>query len=219
MPTNQSTEQFVDISDIKDNVVIMKNGSLRAVIGVSAINFELRSEDEQTAILQNFQKFINSMDFPLQIVVVSRNLNINDYLKVISQAIDATNNELIRIQGLEYAKFIKELSELANIMQKKFYVVVPFYITGLESATPASLFGGLKGLVGPAKKEAPKIDEQKFQAAQNQLLQRVELIGDGLIGLGVKTKLLEKPELMTLFYGLYNHDTQTVFQKDNANTF
>lgn len=213
-PNGNSTEQFVDIADIRENVIIMKNGSLRAVVEVSAINFELRSDDEQTAILQNFQRFINSMDFPLQIVVVSRNLNINDYLKVVNEAIDSTNNELIKIQGIEYVKFIKELSELSNIMQKKFYVVVPFYITGVESVTPSGLFGGLKNLVGPAKKESAKIDDEKFQSAQTQLVQRVELIYDGLIGLGVKTKLLEKQELMTLFYGLYNHDTQTVFEKN-----
>lgn len=213
---NKSTERFVDISDIRDNFLIMKNGSLRAVIEVSAINFELRSEDEQTAILQNFQKFLNSVDFPLQIVAVSRNLNINDYLKVVNEAVEVTTNELIKIQGLEYMKFIKELAELSNIMQKKFYVVVPFYVT--EAATPAGALEGLKGLFGSAKKASskPTVDEEKIQTAQNQLMQRVELMYDGLMGLGVKTKTLEKEGLMTLFYQLYNHDTQTVFQKTSS---
>ena len=110
MPKGQSTEQFVEIADIRDNVVILKNGSLRAVVEVAAINFELRSEEEQIAILQNFQKFLNSVDFPLEIVSTSRRLNIDDYLKVVTESIDTIENELLKIQGVEYAKFIKELS-------------------------------------------------------------------------------------------------------------
>lgn len=212
MPKGQSTEQFVEIADIRDNVVILKNGSLRAVVEVAAINFELRSEEEQIAILQNFQKFLNSVDFPLEIVSTSRRLNIDDYLKVVTESIDTIENELLKIQGVEYAKFIKELSELANIMQKRFFVIVPFYL----SMTPTSskgLLDGLREVLLPSKRGMVKLDEEKFQTAQNQLLQRVELIYDGLVGLGVKSQLLQKEELMSLFYGLYNHDTKTVFKK------
>ena len=212
MPKRQSTEQFVEVADIKDNVVILKNGSLRAVVEVSAINFELRSEEEQIAILQNFQRFLNAMDFPFEIVSTSRRLNIDMYLKLISESIDTTENELVKIQGMEYAKFIKELSELANIMEKRFFVVVPFYIFGVSSASTSGFLGNIKEILGTSKKgNAVKLDEEKFQTAQNQLLQRVELIYDGLIGLGVRTKLLKKEELMSLFYGLYNHDTKTSF--------
>lgn len=211
---NQSTEQFVEIADIRDNFVILKNGSLRAVVEVSAINFELRSEEEQIATLQNFQRFLNSVDFPLEIVTTSRRLNIEDYLAVVSQSIDTTENELIKIQGLEYSKFIKELSELANIMEKRFFVVIPFYTSGDVPTSPAGFLQSMKEVLGPTKRTAIKIDEEKLQTAQNQLLQRVELVYDGLVGLGVKTQQLKKNALMSLFYGLYNHDTKTVFNQE-----
>lgn len=214
---SQSTEQFVEIADIKDNAVILKDGSLRAVVEVSAINFELRSEDEQIAILQNFQKFLNSADFPLQIMVSSRRMNIDDYLKVISEAVEASGSELVKIQGLEYARFIKELAELANIMQKKFFVVIPFYIT--ETPTPTGLFKDIKDLLSPSKERVVKIDDVKLETAKNQLLQRVDLVYDSLIGLGVKIKILDKDDLLTLFYGLYNHDNKVVFKKGGETNY
>ena len=211
----QSTEQFVGIADISDNAVVLKDGSLRAVVEVSAINFELRSEDEQIAILQNFQKFLNAADFPLEIVINSRKINIDEYLKVVSDAVDASSNELMKIQGIEYAKFIKELADLANIMQKKFYVVVPFYIT--ETPTPSGLLESIKDVVKPSSGDKiVKVDPGQLESAKNQLLQRVELVYDGLIGLGVKTKLLDKEGLMSLFYGLYNHDNKTTFKKEDG---
>ena len=109
----ESTKKLVEIANIIDNIVLLKNGSLRAVIEVSALNFELRSEEEQTAILQNFQRFVNSIDFPLQIVVNSRKLNIDGYLKLIDESSNALTNELLKIQAAEYSKFVKELSELS----------------------------------------------------------------------------------------------------------
>lgn len=216
MPKNTSTEQFVEIADIRDNVVILKNGSLRAIIELAAINFELRSEEEQIAILQNFQRFINSIDFPIQIVSISRKLNIDDYLKIINQSTETNDNELIKIQGLEYSKFIKELSELANIMQKRFFVIVPFYTTGVTAPSAKGFLEGVKEILGPLKTAAVKLDEERFQTAQNQLLQKVELIYSGLVGLGIKSQLLQKEELMSLFYGIYNHDTKIVFKKEDV---
>src|SRR3990167_961701 len=124
----QSTKQLVGVANIIDNIILLKNGSLRSVIEVSAINFEFRSEGEQIAILQNFQRFVNSIDFPLQIVVSSRKLNIDEYLKLIDQFSNELTNELLKIQAAEYGKFVRELSDLSNIMSKKFYIVVPFYV-------------------------------------------------------------------------------------------
>src|SRR3989338_8555110 len=115
----QSTKQLVEVANIIDHVVLLKNGSLRSIINVSAINFELRSEGEQIAILQNFQRFVNSIDFPLQIVINSRKLNIDEYLKLINESANALTNELLKIQAMEYSKFVGELSDLSNIMSKK----------------------------------------------------------------------------------------------------
>src|SRR3989344_7914881 len=147
-PTIPSTQNLVNIQEIRDGILLLKDGSMRAVIETSAINFELRSEDEQIAITQNFQNFINSVDFPLQISVVSRRLSIDDYLKFTSEATGQLDNELLRIQASEYMKFIQELSTLSNIMSKKFYTVVPFYI--YESPAKTGLIQSLKGAVRPS---------------------------------------------------------------------
>ncbi|OGN05244.1 MAG: hypothetical protein A2746_01110 [Candidatus Yanofskybacteria bacterium RIFCSPHIGHO2_01_FULL_44_22] len=211
----QSTKQLVEVADIKDNVVFLKNGSLRAVIEITAVNFELKSEAEQVAILQNFQKVLNSVDFPLQIAITSRRLDIGDYLGVVDAAAASLSNELLKIQAGEYSKFVKELSDLANIMAKKFYVVVPFYI--FEAPGKAGLLKSLKSIFKPSAtvKEAV-LDDDRFKTYQTQLLQRVELVLDSLIGLGVRTRVLEKDELLKMFYELYNPSSK--FQTKNLET-
>jgi len=198
---NQSTENLVPITDIREGVVILKNGSLRMVLEVSSINFELRSADEQVAILQGFQRFLNSADFPLQIVVSSRELNIDTYIKTVDQVAESTENELMKIQASEYSRFVKELSSLSNIMSKKFYVVIPFYI--FEKPEAAGLVQSLKGIINP--KVVPKeLTDEQFNTYKNQLLQRAELVYGGLVGLGLKIRTLEDEEIKKLYYELYN---------------
>jgi len=205
-----STQQLVSIHEIRDDIIIMKDGSIRAIIEVSAINFELRSEDEQVAITQNFQKFVNSVDFPLQICIISRRLYIDNYLKLADEATNQLDNELLRIQANEYMKFIKELSSMTNIMSKKFYIVVPFYI--FESPTKTGIFQSFKSILGSdnARRDIP---EEKFAIYRNQLLQRAELVFGGLVGLGLRTRLLEREELVQLFYNLYNPATKNQEEK------
>ena len=209
----QSTKNLVDIADIVDNIVILKNGSLRTVIEVSSINFELRSEGEQVAILQNFQRFLNSTDFPLQIVVNSRKLDIEDYVKLIDKSTESLTSELLKIQAAEYSKFIKELADLSNIMSKKFYIVVPFYV--FETPSKTGLVDSLKSILRPSG-VVKQIKPEQLETYRNQLMQRVELVFDGLVGLGLKTRLLEGPELMNLYYGLYNPGVKVEFQNQNG---
>jgi len=206
----QSTKQLVEIANIIDNIVLLKNGSLRSVIEVSALNFELRSEGEQIAILQNFQRFINSIDFPLQIVVSSRKLNIDEYLNLIDQSTDELTNELLKIQASEYSKFIKELSDLSNIMSKKFYLVVPFYV--FEAPSKAGITQSLKSIFKPST-VVKELTPEQLETYKSQLLQRTELIFDGLIGMGLKAKMLKRDELMNLFYGLYNPGSKIAQQQ------
>ena len=189
---------------------MLKDGSMRAIIEVSAINFELRSEDEQIGIIQNFQKFINSMDFPLHISIISRRLYIDNYLKLTAEATGQLDNELLRIQAVEYMKFIKELSSLTNIMSKKFYIVVPFYI--FEAPSKTGILQSIKSTVSPASSARQLTDEQ-FSVYKNQLMQRSELIFGGLVGLGLRTRLLERDELVQIFYGLYNPAANTTEEK------
>lgn len=199
--TIPSTQQLVFISEIRDRVILLKDGSLRAVIEVSAINFELLSEDEQVAIIQNFQNFINSLDFPLQISMISRRLSIDGYLKLTEETASQLNNELLVIQASEYIKFIKELSSLTNIMSKRFYITVPFYI--FETPGSTGIIKSLKSMVGSAG-STKKITDEQFSNYENQLMQRVDVALNGLTSLGLKTEVLEKDKLVKVFYGLYN---------------
>lgn len=208
--TGPTTQQLVSINEIKDDVILLKDGSMRAIIEVSAINFELRSEDEQIAIIQNFQKFINSTDFPIHICITSRRLYIDDYLKLAAKESEQLDNDLLRIQANEYVKFIKELASLTNIMAKKFYIVVPFYF--FEGPTKAGFFQGLKSVVS-SPTTTSKIGTEKFMIYRNQLMQRAELVFGGLVGLGLKTRLLERDELVQIFYTLYNPTSRVTDEK------
>ncbi len=206
---NVSTKDLVEVADIQDTVVLLKNGSLRAVIEVSSINFELRSEPEQVGILQNFQRFLNSIDFPLQIVVSSRQLNMDEYLKLLDTVSVNNESELMKIQAVEYAKFIKELLELSHIMSKKFYIVLPFYI--YEKPEKTGLVQSFKSVLSPAG-VVRKINQAEIETYRTQLMQRADLVLDGLISLGLKARLLGQEELVNLFFNLYNPGESTKLQ-------
>ncbi len=202
----KSTKELVSIADIKDSIILLKNGSLRAIIEVSAVNFELRSEEEQTGILQNFQRFLNSIDFPLQMITNSRQLNMDEYLKTIDAVAESATNELLKIQAIEYSKFVKELLELSNIMTKHFYVVLPFYV--YETPSKSGIFESVKSMLGSAK-TVQQIKPEQLETYRTQLMQRAELILDGLIGIGLKARLMEGQEINNLYYGLYNPGEKT----------
>lgn len=198
----QTTKDFVSIIDIRDSVLIMNNASLKAVIEVNSMNFELKSADEQTAIIQSFQNFINSMDFPIQIAVNSRKLDIKPYLGYIDEIIEKQTNELLKIQAIEYSRLLKGLTELSNIMAKKFYIIVPFF--GIETpATKAGFMDAFKGLLAPTKFAKSLTDEQ-LQTYKIQLDQRIGLIRGGISSFGLETRVLETEELKKLFYSYYN---------------
>ncbi len=198
---NQSTKELVAVADIKDSIILLKNGSLRAMIEVSAVNFELRSEEEQTGILQNFQRFLNSVDFPLQMIVNSRQLNMDEYLKTVDAVAESATNELLKIQAIEYSKFVKELLELSNIMTKHFYVVLPFYV--YETPTSTGLLETAKSIFKKSQ-TVVQIKPEQLETYRTQLMQRAELILDGLIGIGLKAHLMEGQEINNLYYSLYN---------------
>ena len=125
----KSAQEFVDISEIKDDIVVLKNGTLRAVLMVSSINFDLKATNEQEAIVAAYQAFLNSLDFPMQVLVSSRKLDIDPYLEMLSEKEKQQPNELLRFQIGEYKNFIKNLTGAANIMTKNFFIVIPFAFT------------------------------------------------------------------------------------------
>lgn len=206
MADSSATTNVVQVANIRDSVVVLKNGTLRMILEVSAINFELRSEEEQTAILQNFQRFINSVDFPVQISVVSRKYDINEYLAATQTLADQLQSDLLKLQAGEYMKFVKELADLANIMSKKFYLAIPFFV--VEQSSTTGLLGGLRGLFR-FRQQPTAISDENINTYKTQLLQRAELVFDGLIGLGLKTRILAGDELANVLYGLYNPGSQS----------
>jgi hypothetical protein len=199
----QSTKDFVQIAEIRDTVVVLKDGSLRSIVEAGSMNFELKSADEQLAIIQNFQNFLNSVDFPLQIIVSSRKLDIGPYLKSLEELTGSLKNELLKIQAVEYTRFIKGLTELANIMAKKFYIAVPFHAVETATPTKAGFFGAFKSVVSPSKFIKTLTDEE-LENYKLQLNQRIAVIVEGLSGLGIEMRTLAGDELINLFYPYYN---------------
>ena len=195
----KSAQEFVDISEIKDNVVILKNGTLRAVLLVSSINFELKSSQEQEAIVASYQNFLNSLDFPVQILVSSRRLDIDPYLELLDEKEKTQENELLRFQIADYKNFVKNLVGTANIMTKSFYIVVPFALTEGQKET---FIDRIKTALNP--KQAIVEKKMEFENYKSQLWQRVEHISAGLAGAGIRMVPLETKELIELFYNSYN---------------
>ena len=185
-----STQDFLEIDQIREGIVILKNKALRAIMMVSSLNFALKSDEEQAAIMAQFQEFLNSLDFSVQIVIQTRRLNIAGYLEQLKSLGAEQKNELLRAQMAEYAKFIKELiigappaGRYGEIMSKNFFAVIPF--TAAEIKVSA-------------------MTEEKFQMAKQQLWQRMEFVALGLRRCGLQAMPLTTPEIIELFWGLHH---------------
>ena len=205
MPQSTSTEQFVSIETIKDDCVILKGGSLRAVLMVSGVNFDLKSEEEQNMIMVAYQGLLNRLDFPVQFVVHSRKLNIDSYLGKLKIREDEEDNALLKIQIKEYAEFIKTLVSVTNVMSKRFYIVVS-YAAGAEEAE--KILGKIaKFLPIPLKKSTgtrEQKEEMDFDSKKLQLKHRVDAVISGLRPTGIRTIRLQTEDLLELYYNLYN---------------
>ncbi len=205
MPQSTSTEQFVSIETIKDDCVVLKDGSLRAILMVSGINFDLKSEEEQNLVMVAYQGLLNRLDFSIQFVVHSRKVNIDNYLAKVKAREDAEDNGLLRVQIKEYAQFIKTLVSVTNVMSKRFYIIVP-YAVGAEEAEKA--LGKIVELLPlPIKKStanANKKEEMDFDAKKMQLKHRVDAVLSGLRPTGIRIIRLKTEELLELYYNLYN---------------
>ena len=199
---NPATTRFVDIADIKDTIVLMKDGSLRSLLEVQSVNFDLKSNDEQVAILRGFQDFLNAVDFPLQIVVRSRKLDIGPYLEFIATATASLTNELLKIQAEEYSRFIKGLTELASIMKKNFYISIPFH--GSEVRAKGGIGQQLKSLFGFSS-PAQQITPEDLEHYKTQISQRISVINSGLGPLGIKITELGQDQLIALFTSSYGN--------------
>jgi type IV secretory pathway VirB4 component len=195
----KAAQEFVDIAEIKDGIVVLKNGTLRAVLMVSSINFDLKSTQEQEAIVANYQNFLNSLDFPIQIVISSRKLDISPYIAMLEEKEKEQPNELLRFQIAEYRNFVKQLVDTSNIMTKSFFIVIPFALT---EAKKQGFIDRLRTALNPKQVMLEK--KMEFESYKSQLLQRVDHVMAGLAGTGIRMTLLSTEELIELYYNAYN---------------
>lgn len=201
------TQQFVEIKEIKDGVIYLKNGGLRKILMVGGVNFDLKSEEEQELILNSFQNFLNALDFSIQFFIHSRKINIDNYVKKIEALKEEETNELLKVQIDDYIAFIKSFVEQNDIFDKTFFVVVPFDATPINVSS-TDIFGWFKKT---SKSTAPDQESDEQKNIQ-QLNQRIDQIINGLQQIGLRTMPLEDETLIELFYNLYN--PQLVEKKD-----
>jgi len=194
--SKKTAQDFLEFEQIREGIIILKNKALRAILMVSSLNFALKAEDEQNAILYQFQNFLNSLDFSCQILIHSRRINIVGYLDKLKKIEEKEDNELLKIQIAEYRKFIESLMAGGSIMRKIFYIVVPFTLLETQEDTSE------KKQRFSAK--IPVLTEEDFQRCKIQLLQRVEFVALGLRRCGLQAVPLTSPELIELLWGFYH---------------
>lgn len=199
--TGKSTQNSLLISEIKDGVVVMRDGSLRAVVLGSAINFDLMSQQEQTAVEYAYQGFLNSLHFPVQIVIKSQKIDLDPYIEKLQGLRNEQANELLGLLMEDYIANIKALVDEVNIMDKQFYIVVP-YFPPTEVKRSLSLVTGLQQAFSPTPMIT--VTEEEFRKYKMELSQRVALVSSGLNQMGIRSIGLGTQELVDLYYSWYN---------------
>ncbi|MDD4290556.1 MAG: TraC family protein [Patescibacteria group bacterium] len=199
LPTNKSTQEILYISDIVDDMIILKDGTVRAVLMVSSINFALKNQDEQESIIDGYYSFLNSLAYPLQIVIQSRNIDIDSYIEKIDKLSKQQTNELLRMQTLDYLQFIQELLELQAIMTKKFYVIVPYSAISNKKRTFLNRVSDFFSTSADIVMKKKQLDEYR-----DQLYRRVAQIQDGLAEISLQAVPLDTASLIELYYNSYN---------------
>jgi type IV secretory pathway VirB4 component len=197
----KATQEFMPIQEVRDGVIVLKDGSLRAIVLANSVNLSLKSADEQRGTIMQFQNFLNTLDFSVQIVVQSRRLDIRPYLFLLENRIKVQSEPLLKLQTKEYIEFIRNFTESVAIMTKTFFVVVPYVHTSLE---PNS--GAFKKIFsfGRNKAEQETARQVDFEEKRSQLEQRVSVIEQGLGRCGIKTAELGTEEIVEVFYKVFN---------------
>ena len=201
-----ATKRFLDISEIRDGVVVMKDGTLRRVLLVSSINFYLKNPDEQDAIIAAYVSFLNSLESPVQFVIQSRKLNVDPYLDKLRKKEEEHTSELLKSQTAEYRDFIQQLINLGDIMERRYFVVVPY--NPLNSAKQKGFFKRFSELWSPGA--AIKLKEEEFQKRKYDLDLLTGRISSGLASMSLQVSQLDTQTLIELYYDTYNPDVASV---------
>lgn len=193
------TQSFVPIKEIRDGVIVLKDGSLRAILLASSLNFALKSSEEQQSIIFQFQNFLNSINFSVQIYTQSRRLDIRPYIALLEERLKDQVGDLMKMQTREYIEFIKSFTESTSIMTKSFFIVVPYAapVLGGKDAIKKSLLGG-------QKRNKQEEEKASFEENRSQLQQRMEVVEQGLVRCGIRVANLGTEELIELFYKTFN---------------
>ncbi len=194
------TQSFVPIKEVRDGVIVEKDGGMRAILLASSLNFSLKSNDEKNAILLQFQDFLNSLDFSVQIVVQSRKLDIRPYLALLEEQSKLQTNNLMKLQTREYIEFVRSFTESTNIMTKNFFIVVPYN----PAIVSTGKSGGLASFVSLRPKDKAEAKEASFEEARTQLEERLAVVEQGLIRTGIRIARLGTDEVIELFYKAFN---------------
>lgn len=218
VPSNpNSTQNMLQIAEIRDGIVIMNDGSFRSVVMVNSINFDLMSRAEQEAIEFNYQNFLNSLYFPIQIFIRSQKVDMGPYIEKLDKVRSEHDNMLLALLMDDYVDYIEALSQQTNIMDKKFYIIIPFFprIEVQKAFTQSKNF--LTGFTALFNKQDQHvvINEDDLEKAKNELRNRVQTVLDGLMQCNIQSLPLDTEELIELFYDTYNPDTATRQQLKN----
>jgi type IV secretory pathway VirB4 component len=203
MPESLPSQQIIAVDQVRDGIIILKNGGLRKILLTSGLNFELMSQEEQEFLIRGFQQLLFSLEFSIQCVIHSRKIDIEPYIKSIEEKLEKETEELLRIQAEEYIKFIRALVDIYGVIEKKFFIVVPY---DPILTTPSEISGALGSII---KKRQPskaiiQYSPQDFEKYKIQLENRVEQVRMGLERLGIRTIPLNTEEVIELLYNLYN---------------
>lgn len=199
--TSNATQEFVPIKEVRDGVILLKDGGMRAVLLCSSMNFSLKSGDEKSAILLQFQDFLNSLDFSVEILIQSRKLDIRPYIALLEETEKKQENSLMKIQVREYIEFIRNFTEATNIMTKHFFIVVP-YSPAIIGSTSAK--GILSSLGFGGKEERAHNKDTNFEEDRSQLEERLSVVEQGLVRCGIRVARLGTEEVVELFYKAFN---------------
>jgi len=205
---DSATQRHLPFSQIRENIMIMKDSSSRIILRCSTINFLLKSTEEQDAIIVSFQRFLNSLDFPVQIIVRSAKLDIDGYLNKLREMAIGQKNSLLQNQTYEYIEYLKKLVEIAQIMKKEFYIVVPYDQEEDKSVRDTSLLWVFKNFWSAITSgdDILKIRSQirNFTETKKWLMGRVNIVKTSLENIGIRGTELDKTELVKLLTDYYN---------------
>lgn len=202
-----STQNALLISEIRDNMVIMNDGSMRAIVTCRSINFDLMSDREREGIEYAYQQFLNSLYFPVQISVRSQKVDIGPYLERLGKIRRDQDNMLLGVLMDDYIAFISALAQETNIMEKGFFIVVPYYPSGDMNSAVNSSKNFLANLLAPQKQQHIRINETTFMKAKDEIKNRVSTVINGLMQMSIRSTQLNTKELGELYYNTYNPDT------------